>query len=181
MKLLVLFGSPRKNKNTKVLLDHYLEGVKDSHPQVEISFFDVTRMNIKGCNGCEACQREVVNYCSIKDDMDIIYKEYLESDVIVFVSPIYYFSVTAQLKAAIDRTYALLPKNIKGKKIVFLSTYGGTKEDSGYHLASEIFRMEADFSGMKYVQNYGANSYPVPIKDNKVVLDEVFALGKELQ
>lgn len=180
MKILALLGSPRKNKNTSVLLDKYLEGVLSRNQNADIEVIDITKLNIKGCRGCGACERGKVTHCSIKDDMSILYEKILKADTIINASPIYYFSITSQHKAVIDRTYALIRK-MQGKNLVFLSTFGAeTKEEAGYEYASKIFELSSAISGMSYVQNYGTNSYPTQIKDKPEVLEEVYKLGQDL-
>ena len=105
VNIVVLSGSPRKNGNTDKLAAAFKEGAESAGKTVTL--FRVADMNISGCLGCEYC---FVNEgeCVHKDDMQQILAALRTADVLVWASPVYYFSVSAQLKTAIDRTYALL-------------------------------------------------------------------------
>lgn len=104
-KIIVLNGSPRKGGNTAMLCDAFAEGAKSSGQSV--ARFDLRQMNIHGCLGCMKGGKDPASPCVQKDDMDKIYPVYKEADMIVLASPMYYWSVTSQLKAAFDRLFAV--------------------------------------------------------------------------
>ena len=103
MKILGLSCSPRKSGNTEILLSEALNGAQ--HEGAETELFSVSGKEIKPCDGCYACSK--TGECHIKDDMQTIYQKMIEADGIIFGTPIYVFSMTAQAKAVIDRTFAL--------------------------------------------------------------------------
>ena len=102
--IVILSGSPRKGGNTDTLVAAFQEGAESVGKAVKI--FQVAHMKIRGCIGCEYCLDDT-GKCAIKDDMTEIVEALQEADIVVWASPVYYFSVTAQLKAVIDRTYPL--------------------------------------------------------------------------
>ena len=104
MKITIFNGSPRK-ENTLAMATAFAEGAKAAGHEVEI--LHVGRMKIAGCLGCEYCHTKGEGKCIQKDDMEKVIPAYLESDMIVFASPIYYFDMTAQLSAAIQRMYCI--------------------------------------------------------------------------
>ena len=104
MKITIFNGSPRK-ENTFAMAAAFAEGAKAAGHDVEI--LHVGRMKIAGCLGCEYCHTKGEGKCIQKDDMEKVIPAYLESDMIVFASPIYYFDMTAQLSAAIQRMYCI--------------------------------------------------------------------------
>ena len=112
MNILVLNGSPRKNGNTEIMADAFIRGAEEAGHTVYK--FNVGSMDINPCIACESCFKND-GVCFRKDDMQQIYPELEKADMVVFASPVYWFSLTAQLKAAIDRFYAFLLKgyNIK--------------------------------------------------------------------
>jgi len=116
--VLILQGSPRKNGNTGILCDEFMHGAEEAGNTVEK--IDVASLKINGCLGCNGCQRNG-GTCVQKDDMTEIYGEILSADVVVLASPIYYYTWTAQLKAVIDRTYALL-STMHNKTFYLIST-----------------------------------------------------------
>lgn len=80
-------------------------------------------MKIAGCLGCEYCHTKGNGSCVQKDDFEKILPAYQDADVIVFASPIYYFAMTAQMEAAIQRVYCI-GKPLKAKKAVLLLSSG---------------------------------------------------------
>ena len=104
-KIFVLMGSPRKNGNTSILCDEFIRGAEEAGHEAEKIIIAEKRIN--GCLGCGGCQRNG-GTCVQKDDMTELSEKILAADVIVLASPIYYYTWTAQLKAVIDRTFALL-------------------------------------------------------------------------
>jgi multimeric flavodoxin WrbA len=119
--IVVLSGSPRKGATTDRLVDAFVEGAESAGNNV--SCFRVADMKIGGCLGCGHCFEEQ-GVCVQKDDMPPILNALREADVLVLASPVYYFGVTAQLKLAIDRTYALLKERMPVKRAVLLMTCG---------------------------------------------------------
>lgn len=120
MKIAVFNGSPRK-ENTSALVEAFREGAEEAGHEVEI--FQVGRMKIAGCLGCEYCHTKGEGSCVQKDDLEKILPAYKDADMIVFASPIYYFTMTAQMEAAIQRVYCI-GKPLKAKKAALLLSSG---------------------------------------------------------
>ena len=99
MKIIVLQGSPNIKGSTSILAEEFMRGAKEKGH--EVTRFDVSRMNIKPCIGCVACGYE--GPCVQKDDNKIIKAALLNADMVVLATPLYYFEMTAQLKAVVDR------------------------------------------------------------------------------
>ena len=116
--VLILMGSPRKKGNTSILCDEFARGAADAGNSVER--IDVVGKHIAGCLGCNGCQRNGGS-CVQKDDMTEIYEKLQGADVVVLASPIYYYTWTSQLKAVLDRTYAMLT-TMHDKTFYMLST-----------------------------------------------------------
>ncbi|MDO4961646.1 MAG: flavodoxin family protein [Eubacteriales bacterium] len=125
MKVLVLMGSPRRNGNTSILCDEFIRGAMESgHETEKINIVD---LKVNGCLGCNGCQRNG-GTCVQKDDMAGLYDKIMAADVVVLASPIYYYTWTAQMKAVIDRTYALLGR-MQNKKFYMISACGAPSEE----------------------------------------------------
>ena len=120
MKILILNGSPRLNGNTMHMVNAFKQGAEEAGHSVQIE--NVSHMNIRGCMACEYCHTKEKGVCVQKDDMQKLYQEILSADMLVFASPIYYFTLSAQLQSAIHRTYAIdIPKNIKKTALIMSS------------------------------------------------------------
>ena len=103
MKILGLSCSPRRQGNTESLLGEALQGAQQEGAEVEL--YSVSGKSIEPCDGCRVCHAK--GECHIKDDMQDLCNKLLESDGIIFATPVYFYSMTAQAKAIIDRTIAL--------------------------------------------------------------------------
>lgn len=101
MKILGVVGSRRKNGNTSILVQEALKPFKMQGMETKLIFLG--DYNINDCNGCEGC-RDTYK-CVVNDDMQKIYPAILESDAIVLGSPTYFYNITADMKAFIDRCY----------------------------------------------------------------------------
>lgn len=119
--ILVLVGSPRKGGNTDFLADAFMEGALENGHTVE----KITLQNhaINGCLGCDHCARNH-GVCIQKDDMQHIYDKISWADVVVLATPLYFFGFSAQIKAVIDRFYALPSGDLPRKQAILLAAYG---------------------------------------------------------
>ena len=107
-KIIILNGAARKNGNTAKLVDAFTNGAASVGNQVKTFYLD--GMDIHSCKGCLRAGRDSKSPCSQKDDMDQIYAEFEHSDVVVFASPVYFWTITGPLKTAADRLYAELER-----------------------------------------------------------------------
>ena len=119
MKITVLNGSPRK-QNTAAMAEAFAEGARAAGHEVEV--LQVGKMKINGCLACEYCHGKGAGQCVQKDDMEKVMPAYKDCDMIVFASPIYYFDMTAQLSAAIQRVYAIGKPTKAAKAALLLSS-----------------------------------------------------------
>ncbi len=103
MKILGVSCSPREEGNTVTLLNHVLDGARSEGAQTEL--FSVSGKDIKPCDSCRACTK--TGECIIKDDMQQLYPKLLEADGIIVGTPVYFYGMTAQAKAIIDRTISM--------------------------------------------------------------------------
>lgn len=113
MRLLGIVGSPRKNGNTEILVKEALKIAAEAGWQTDI--FLLSEKQVAPCDACGACHG--TGECAIKDDMQELFKLMDQADGIIFASPVYFGSVSAQAKAVMDRTFALLGKRSLKDKI----------------------------------------------------------------
>jgi len=156
MKILGVLGSPRIGGNSDILLDRALGGAKEAGAEVEKIV--LCRKKISGCLDCTKCNEAGV--CAIKDDMQDLYPKILEADAIIHSVPVYFWAMTAQMKAYLDRWCAFFdgewkwhkqyyPK-VKGKKIGLITVCG----DSNVHTADPIvhsFKTTVDFTRLRWI------------------------------
>jgi putative NADPH-quinone reductase len=123
IKIAAIHGSPRKNQNSDTLLAAVLEGMEIEQQQVTHIY--TAEKNIMPCTACNACLKQTG--CIIRDYMQEAYKILDEADIVITATPVYFHSVTSQLKAFIDRTQA-----VWGSKYVLESTMISRKRRLGF-------------------------------------------------
>ena len=182
-KVLVLLGSPRRKGNSAILAEKIAAGAKAAGAAVETLYLH--GLSIAPCKACMACQKPGSKGCSIDDDMQPIYRKMLEADAWVLASPVYWFTMSAQLKLWMDRCFAL-PAYAKdpfaGKRIALALAYGGEDPfDSGCVNALRTFQdayryAGAEIAGMVYGSAMGAGD----IKADRALMKEARELGRTL-
>jgi multimeric flavodoxin WrbA len=111
MKVLGIYGSPRKGGNSDRLLDEALRGAKDFGAEVRSVY--CRDLKISGCLECGGCDK--TGKCVVKDDMEMVYPILEEADAVILSSPMFFYAITAQAKALIDRAQALWSRRMLTK------------------------------------------------------------------
>jgi len=121
MNILILNGSPTKDGNTVALINAFTEGAESKgHTTLTLN---VAHKKVNGCMSCGYCHAQGKGQCIQKDDMQEIYPFLQSADMIVFASPIYYFTLSAQLQAVIQRFYAINHPATAKYSALLLSSY----------------------------------------------------------
>ena len=113
-KILVLAGSPRKNGNTDSLVSAFVDGASIDK---DVEVISVTDYNVKPCIGCNSCFTRENNMCFQNDDMTMIYNKLSEADTVIVASPVYFYGISAQLKAVVDRLHTPLRNSFHINKL----------------------------------------------------------------
>ena len=169
MRIAIFNGSPRVG-NTAAMVNAFAEGAKEAGHEVEI--LHVGKMKINGCLACEYCHTKGEGKCIQKDDLEKIMPAYLESDMVVFASPIYYFAPTAQLEAAWQRVYCI-GKPAKATKAALLLSSGSGAYDAA------IAQYKA-FTGYVGIQDMGICTATGDENKSEAKLAEIRAFAKML-
>jgi multimeric flavodoxin WrbA len=108
MKVYAINGSPRKNKNTSILLQKALDGVKESakDKEIETEIINLYDLKYTGCKSCFACKRlggKSYGKCAVKDDLQEVLEKVSQADGLIFGSPIYFGTITGQLQSFLER------------------------------------------------------------------------------
>ncbi len=119
-KIVVITGSPRKNGNSFAMTDSFIKAAEAKGHT--ITRFDAALKNVGGCRACETCF-STGKACTFDDDFNTIAPAILEADVIVFTTPVYWYSIPAQIKGVIDRIFSLVVggKDIAGKECALIT------------------------------------------------------------
>jgi multimeric flavodoxin WrbA len=122
-RVLILSSSPRKRGNSNALCDRFMEGAIEASHQVEKVVLAEKKINY--CTGCYACKKN--GRCAQKDDMAQILDSMVAADVIVLATPVYFYTMCAQMKTVIDRTVARYTE-ITNKEFYFIATAAVTSK-----------------------------------------------------
>ncbi len=125
-KVLILSGSPRKGGNSDILCDQFMKGALEQGNEVEKIF--IAEKKIAPCSGCYFC-RKSGGRCALNDDMGEILQKIIDCDVLVLSSPVYFYSMSAQLKMVIDRTVARWTE-IANKDLYYITTAAESDDDT---------------------------------------------------
>ena len=119
-KIVVITGSPRKNGNSFAMTDAFIKAAEEKGHTV--TRFDAAFMKVGGCHACETCY-STGKACTFEDDFDTIAPAILEADALVFTTPVYWYSIPAQIKGVIDCIFSLVigGKDITGKECALIT------------------------------------------------------------
>jgi len=185
MRVLGIMGSPRIEGNTDLLLDEALKGAQSQGAEVEKIVVD--KLKIAPCREYYGCLRD--GNCVIRDDMDDIYPKLLAADVIIVASPIFFYGLTSQLKALVDRCQALWARKYILKQDLFDSARKGAFIAVGATRGKQLFdgsilTVKYFFKtiSVKYVDELLVRGVDKKgeIREHPTALSEAFELGRRL-
>ena len=178
MNILILLGSPRKGGNTDLLVEAFVKGASQKH---HVEVVSVHAYKVNPCMGCNACFKNEANACVQNDDMSLIYEKMSRADMLVIASPVYFYGLSAQLKAVIDRFHNPIRDTFRLKKMALLLVGAASLPElfdsilAQYRLCLNFFKLED--AGRVLVRG-------VKDKDdirNADALHEAFHLGSNVQ
>ena len=185
MRILGIMGSPRLGGNTDLLLDAALNGAQSQGAEVEKIVVD--KLNISPCREHYGCLED--GNCVIRDDMDIMYRKLLEADAVIVASPMFFYGITAQLKALIDRCQALWARKhvlkqswpSAGRKGAFIAV-GATKGERLFDGSIATVRYFFKTVGVEYADELLIRGVDQKgdIQQHPSALKDAFELGKRL-
>lgn len=175
-KVLILSGSPRKGGNSDILCDGFMRGAKEAGHEVEK--IRVQEKKVACCIACYACRDTGI--CAIRDDMAEIMQKMIECDVLVLASPVYFYSIDAQLKAVIDRSVCRWTE-VKNKEMYYIMTAADTEKTS-METTLACFRGYADCveGAVEKGVIYGTGVYHAGEVKEKAVMQEAYEMGKNV-
>ncbi len=149
MRVTILQGSARKKGNTAKVLSWVEEELTGMGHEVDSIYLH--SKNLKGCMGCGKCKKHTDTIgCVQKDDVLDILENMINSQLVIFSAPLYFWGVSAQLKAVIDRTYSLYtnanePNHaslVDGQRQALIVTGAGAYEDNAEGMVTAFGRMQ---------------------------------------
>lgn len=143
--VVVLVGSMRKGGNTDLLAQAFIEGASKNN---DVEVVSVADYKINPCIGCNSCFTREGHKCFQKDDMQKVYGKLKTADLVVIASPVYFYGISAQLKAVVDRLHTPMRQNFPIKKLALILVGAATLPElfdaikMQYQLVLSFFELE---------------------------------------
>ena len=177
MKITVLMGSPNKNGSTSILVDSFVRGARAAGHECRV--IDVCRADVHPCIGCVRCGYG--GPCVQKDGVEEIRTQLLTTDMVVFATPLYYYGMTAQLKAVVDR-FCAYNSSLNGRHLKSaLLTVAWNADDWTFEALTTHYRTLVryiNFEDVGMVLGYGCGT-PAMTRRSEYP-ERAFRLGKSL-
>ncbi len=185
VKVLGLFGSPRRGGNTDLLLEEMLKGAEEEGAQIERVI--ISQLTFSPCIECHGCDE--TGECVLRDHMDTVYPKLLEADWIILAFPIFFYGAPAGTKALIDRVQSLwvrkyrlklLPEDKGRRRKGFFISVGATKGErlfDGAMLTVKYFfdALDVDFAGQLLFKDVEGKG---DIRNHPTAFREAFEAGR---
>ncbi len=145
-RIVILVGSVRKGGNTELLAGAFAEGA-GQHNEVEV--VSVADYDIHPCTGCNRCFSNEDHVCAQDDDMALIYDKLKNSDTLVVASPVYFYGISAQLKALVDRLHTPMRNDFPIRRLGLILVGAATLPDlfdpivMQYRMICRFFKLES--------------------------------------
>ena len=173
--VLILSGSPRKGGNSDLLCDQFMLGAKEAGNQAEKIFLGDKEINY--CIACDTCKRNG-DICDQDDDMAEILNKMITSDVIVMATPVYFYTMDAQMKTLIDRTYSRYME-IRNKDFYFIVTAAVTRKQALERTIEGFRGFTSVLSGSKEKGIvYGTGAWNIGDIKSSSAMKEAYEMGK---
>ena len=176
MNIFVLTGSPRMKGNSNTLADYFIKGAQEAGHS--IYRFDAAFKEVHPCRACNRCGMD--GPCIYADDFEYVRDHLPSADCVAFVSPMYYFGFSAQLKTVIDRFYALNGQIHVPKKAVLMMTYANTAPAEAKPILSHYETLLNYLGWTDAGRIVAPGVWPVGAIRRTKYPDEAYALGKNL-
>ena len=178
MHILIIAGSPHAQGTSALLKEEFSKGAESAGHVV--TCFDAAREEIHPCIGCDHC-RKTSEGCVFKDGMEKLNPDLLAADLVVFVTPLYYFGMSAQIKAVIDRFYANNAALRSQKKKAILLATCGDADDWAMDALKAHYRTICGYLKWNDIGTvYAFGSYTRKDIENSDYPNEAYRLGKSL-
>ena len=188
MKIVSLLGSPRKNANSSIVAGRFRAAAQKLG--AEIKSFTLNDLNFRGCQGCYLCKTKL-DRCVLKDDLAEVLEAVRETDILVLASPVYFWDVTAQMKAFLDRTFSFLvpdfltnPQRSRlapGKKLVLITTQNNPDKNSFPQIFQKFdyFFRGYGFTDIRQIRAFQARE-PGAVESDQEVMELAARTAEEL-
>jgi Multimeric flavodoxin WrbA len=183
MNILAFIGSARSGGNTARVVEAICKGAEESGHEVNV--YNLSEMNIHGCQACDACQLGKVDFCSIHDRLTDLLPQIAEADCLILGTPIYMLQVSGLTKNFLDRLRPFLrpdltAKDLPGKKFITITCSGAPA--NAFSNVTEYLNQFFGYYKMENAGNIiaGGLNKPDAILQQPEILENAKHIGKNL-
>ena len=188
MKIVSILGSPRHKANSSLIAERFCSTARKFGADVQT--FTLNDLNFRACQGCYACKTKL-DRCALKDDLTEVLDAVRETDILVLASPVYYWDVSAQTKAFLDRTFSFLVPDFitnpvksrlePGKKLVFILAQNNSDKNSFSDIFPKFdyFFRAYGFVDTRLIRAFGVGR-PGEVESHHDVMDLAEKTAKEM-
>ncbi|HOV84779.1 MAG TPA: flavodoxin family protein [Syntrophobacteraceae bacterium] len=188
MKIVCLLGSPRRKGNSSMIAERFCSTAQGLG--AEVRTFALNDLSFRGCQGCMTCKTRL-DRCALEDDLTEVLDAVRATDLLVLASPVYYWDVSSQMKAFLDRTYSFLvpdfivnPRKSRlepGKKLVFILAQNNPDRNSFTDIFKKFdyFFRAYGFSDTRLIRAFGVAA-PGEVERCEEVMELAETTAREL-
>lgn len=175
--VLIISSSPRKGGNSDVLCDQLMKGAEESGNQV--TKIRLAELNVEYCSACYACKK--VGHCVKQDDMEQVIAKMKAADVIVLATPVYFYTMCAQMKTMIDRTLGGAQKaGLENKEFYLIATAADGKAEMERTIDGLRGYLECLPGAKEKGVIYGAGAWQIGDIQENPAMEEAYQMGKSI-
>lgn len=176
-KVLIISASPRKDGNSDTLCEQFKKGAEEVGNMVEK--IRLSELKIEYCSACYACKKQ--GHCVKQDDMEQVITKMREADVIVLATPVYFYTMCAQMKTMIDRTLGGAQKaGLENKEFYLIVTAADGKAEMERTVDGLRGYLECLPGAQEMGVIYGAGAWQLGDIQNNPAMQEAYQMGKAL-
>lgn len=176
--VLIISASPRKGGNSDTLCDQFMKGAEEAGNRVDK--IRLAKLNIDYCSACYACKK--IGHCVKQDDMEQVLSKMRKADVIVLATPVYFFTMNAQMKTMIDRTLGGAQKaGLENKEFYLIATAADGKAAMERTIDGLRGYLECLPGAKEKGVIYGAGAWQLGDILKKPAMQEAYQMGKNVR
>lgn len=145
MKMLVIHGSARREGNSSTLAYEFGKAAEGAYTVEHLHLYE---QKIRPCTGCDICQDNGI--CVFNDDMKLLVNQFVKADAVCLASPVYWWGISAQAKAYVDRLYCLDTEKFAGKRFYLIVTGADDLDGVQYRIIREQFQAICEYTKMEF-------------------------------
>lgn len=175
--VLIISASPRKGGNSDTLCDQFAKGAKEAGNEVEK--LRLSELHIEYCSACYACKK--VGHCVKQDDMEYVLDKMRAADVIVLATPVYFYTMNAQLKTLIDRTLGGAQKpGLENKEFYLIATAADGRKAMERTIDGIRGYLECLLGAKERGVIYGASAWKIGDILENPAMQEAYEMGRTI-